>query len=488
MSQGDKKSIGRIALQQRALTATEIEQRRASAALDRRSGPVDDLKALSEKFGVPAIDLSQACIRLADLELIPLEIARRHVILPVRVKADRLFIAMANPREKKVVDELEFVTDKKVFPYVAPEDALKDAIEKAYALYSREEGFFVGPNCPPDVLERMRSGRESGVPEPPSSRGREKEPAASGPGALEEPEVVVDDTIGRVQRTSDIPDDGDFGDLSKEHSVVTDLPEQPLGSAGPGAKTVLVVDDEQEIRVMLERLLKGKGYRVVSTDNGRAALGLVKEHAPDLIVLDAMLPEVHGFEIARRIKASERYRHIPIVMVSAVYRGWRFAEDLRESCGVEHYIEKPFKISDVLRAVEGALEREDEPSSSKVREMSDEAEQALNAGVAAYQEGRIDEAVSLLKRGVAIDPLAFRLHFHLGLLYGKKGQVYDAISELERAVEINSRHFPAVRNLAILYQKAGFRNKATETWERALNVAPDDVTRQSIKQHLLTLL
>jgi Tfp pilus assembly protein PilF len=66
--------------------------------------------------------------------------------------------------------------------------------------------------------------------------------------------------------------------------------------------------------------------------------------------------------------------------------------------------------------------------------------------------------------------------------------VYDAISELERAVEINARHFPAVRNLAILYQKAGFRNKATETWERALNVAPDDVTRQSIKQHLLGLL
>jgi DNA-binding response OmpR family regulator len=215
---------------------------------------------------------------------------------------------------------------------------------------------------------------------------------------------------------------------------------------------------------------------------------MVKEHAPDLILLDAMLPEVHGFDIARRIKASKRYAHIPIVMVSAVYRGWRFAEDLRESCGVEHYVEKPFKIADVLRAVEAALEAEEEPTSSKVREMSAEAERELNAGVAAYQEGRLDDAVVHLRRGIAIDPLAFRLHFHLGLLYGKKGQIYEAISELERAVEINSRHFPAVRNLAILYQKAGFRNKATEMWERALNVAPDDVTRQSIKQHLLSLL
>jgi len=114
--------------------------------------------------------------------------------------------------------------------------------------------------------------------------------------------------------------------------------------------------------------------------------------------------------------------------------------------------------------------------------------EALNAGVAAYKAGRLDEAIQHLSRGVGIDPLAYRLHFHLGLLYGKKGQVYDAISELETAVKINSQHFAAVKNLAILYQKAGFRNKAVETWERALTLAPDDPTRASIKEHLLNLL
>ena len=112
-----------------------------------------------------------------------------------------------------------------------------------------------------------------------------------------------------------------------------------------------------------------------------------------------MLPEVHGFDIARRIKASERYAHIPVIMVSAVYRGWRFAEDMRESYGVEHYLEKPFKIADVMRAVESCLEAEEEPSSQRVREMSAEAEKELNAGVAAYQAGRIDDAVVHLRRG-----------------------------------------------------------------------------------------
>src|SRR5690606_8278938 len=96
-------------------------------------------------------------------------------------------------------------------------------------------------------------------------------------------------------------------------------------------------------------------YRVFEADKGKTALKMVKEHCPDLIVLDAMLPEVHGFDIARRIKGSKRYGQIPIIMVSAVYRGWRYAEDLKQSCGVDHFIEKPFKIADVLSAVESCL-------------------------------------------------------------------------------------------------------------------------------------
>jgi DNA-binding response OmpR family regulator len=202
-------------------------------------------------------------------------------------------------------------------------------------------------------------------------------------------------------------------------------------------------------------------------------------------VLDAMLPEVHGFEIARRIKGSQRYGQIPIIMVSAVYRGWRYAEDLKQSCGVDHFIEKPFRIAEVMAAVDASLQRE---VPADVPDVSGEAESALNAGVEAYKAGRLDEAIEHLKRGVQIDPLAYRLHFHLGLLYGKTGRVYDAVSELETAVEINGRHFPAVKNLAILYQKAGFRNKAVEMWQRALLLAPDEETKRSIRDHLVNLL
>jgi DNA-binding response OmpR family regulator len=500
MTQGPKKQIGRILLQQRALSPEQLDRalsEKKSGRLASRlaeDGTISDvaaLKALSEQHGIPGIDLVQICLRLDDLELLPREIAEKHLILPVLVRDDRLFIAMANPREKKVIDELEFVTGKKVYPYVALEGALAKVIDSAYSRKARGEAFYVGPRCPPEVLQKLGidAGPSSSLPpsgdfEPPERM------SGSGAQPLEEPGVVVDDAVGRVSKADEV-EDTDFGDTSRELSVVTELPEGvPISSpATAGIKTVLVVDDEADIRKMLKTLLTTRGYRVVEADRGMVALRLVKEHAPDLIVLDAMLPEVHGFDIARRIKNSKRYSHIPIIMVSAVYRGWRYAEDLKQSCGVDHYIEKPFRIADVLRAVESALAQgEAQGKSEQGVEMSRDAELALEAGVAAYKAGRLDEAVEHLKRGVGIDSLAFRLHFHLGLLYGKKGQVYEAISELETAVEINSRYFPAVKNLAILYQKAGFRNKAAEMWERALVLAPDDTTRQSIKQHLLSLL
>jgi DNA-binding response OmpR family regulator len=485
----EKKQLGKILLRQRALSPEELDRALAEnkggrlASRLAASGAITDvaaLKALSEQHGIPGIDLGQICLKLEDLDLLPREISEKHLILPVLVRDDRLFIAMANPREKKVIDELEFVTGKKVYPYVALEGPLSSVIEEAYEKKTRGEEFYVGPNCPEDVLRKMglAGGAEQGE-ELPYEFEAEARP-------LDAPGVVVDDEVQALSRQEDVEESG-FGETSRELSVVTDLPDfgsSPAATLASG-KTILVVDDDTEIRKMLVRLLTRSGHHVVEADTGLAALRLVKERHPDLIMLDAMLPEVHGFEIVRRIKGSQRYGQIPIIMVSAVYRGWRYAEDLKQSLSVDYFIEKPFRIAEVMTAVDACLRRQ---PPAEAPDVSGEAEAALNAGVDAYKAGRLDEAIEHLKRGVGIDPLAYRLHFHLGLLYGKKGRVYDAVSELETALEINSRHFPAVKNLAILYQKAGFRNKAVEMWERALSLAPDEETKQSIREHLLNLL
>lgn len=482
MSQGsdDKKALGRIALQQRR----SMQQREIPT--EEEPVDLDALKALSEQHGVPGIDLTQVCVRLKDLDLLPREIAQRHGILPVLVRDDRVFVAMVSPGDKHVIDELEFVTGKKVYPYVALQGHLTRAQEAAYDLKNRGEEFYIGPHCPEDTLRRMGALPTTEAPDPTPVQRETKAPQV-------EPAVVMDDATGRAASVADLSD-ADFPNTSGDLSVVTDLPEAPPSSsrpsAGPDAQTILVVDDEVDIRKMLSRLLSDRGYNVLEADRGLQALRLVKEKVPDIIILDAMLPEVHGFEIARRIKGSQRYGHIPIIMISAVYRGWRYAEDVKSSYGVDAYIEKPFRIAEILKAIDevAAKRPKEKPATADREKVSEAAEQALAAGVAAYQAGNLDAAIEHLKRGVKIDPLAYRLHFHLGLLCGKKGMLYEAIQHLEKALDINARHFPAMKNLAVLYQKAGFRNKAIETWERAIAVAPDEATRQSIKELLLGLL
>jgi DNA-binding response OmpR family regulator len=548
----NKKPLGRILLQQRAVTQPQLEQ----ALLESRakgvplatnlieSGTVSEvaaLKALSEQSGVPGIDLNQVCIKLSDLSILPREIAAKHKLLPVLVREDRILVAMAAPADKKVIDELEFVTGKRVFPYIALAGPLVRTIAAAYDMKENGEAFYVGAKCPPEVLRRAGlSAPASSAPEalparapsqvpparalpsaaapPPVSQVpapvapvvprpapaardeaeisfaglSEDEPSDPGPPAPAPsrtssagPPLVLDDAMRRAAAADELTD-SDFGTADRDLSVVQSLPTE-AGAAPQGDQTtVLVVDDEPEIRKLLRRIFEERGYRVEEADRGLLALRMVKENPPDVMILDAMLPEVHGFDIARRMKGTQRYGHIPIIMISAVYRGWRFAEDLKSSYGVEAYIEKPFRVADVVAAVENALQARSIRGDQD--RISAEAERLLAAGIAAYRAGDFDKAVRHLREGTAIDPLAYRLHFHLGLLYGKQGQLYDAIQELETALHINGRHFPALKNLAVLYQKAGFRNKAIETWERALGVAPDDPTRQSIKEHLLGLL
>ncbi|MBK7396711.1 MAG: response regulator [Myxococcales bacterium] len=490
----DKKALGKIALQRQVTQSGEDP----AEALEK-------LRALSEKHGVPGLDLTQVAIPLEHLALLPREIAVRHVVLPVLVQDERIFLAMANPDDKRVIDELEFVTGKRVFPYVAPEPILAKVIEASYELKTRGESYYLGPMVPQEVLVKLGLAEAPVSSSPPIAPPPRPPPPALPPRpplrrhASDDrmPASIIAEKLEREAGPENSLLEGDFSggsDLSTVGAVPVPTSGGSYTGPNPGTangKTVLVVDDEEDIRRLLKRVLTDRGYKVLEADRGSTALRLVKEQVPDLIILDAMLPELHGFEICRRIKGSQKYGQIPIIMVSAVYRGWRYAEDLRTNYGVDAYIEKPFRITEVMKAVEQAiLAKKGDNSAAQLskEEISAEAEKSLQAGIAAYQAGDLDTAVNHLRRGSQIDPLAYRVHYHLGLLYGKKNLLFEAIQALETAVEINGRHFPALKNLAVLYQKAGFKLKAIEMWERALGQAPDDTTRHGIKEHLLTLL
>jgi DNA-binding response OmpR family regulator len=256
----------------------------------------------------------------------------------------------------------------------------------------------------------------------------------------------------------------------------------------PARRKLLVIDDSDDIRRLLVRVFREREYEVFECARGDLALEQIRDCEPELLVLDAMLPGIHGFDLCRRVKASRRYGHIPVVMLSAVYKGWRFAEDLRVSYGVDEFLEKPFRIGDVVAAVERALAGRLEQGPAEDEEELGPGASHLSAGLEAYARGDAVGAIEQLKQGLEVDPLGFRLHYHLGLLYGKQGNVFEAIQSLEGAVELKPRDFATLKNLAVLYQRAGFRLKAAEMWERALSQAPDEDTRASIRNHLVSLL
>ncbi|MDP9037226.1 MAG: response regulator [Myxococcota bacterium] len=523
MSRDEKHLLGNILLQRRLVSRQELDdalraQNRAATRVPIASqlvdngtvGELDALRALSEQHGIPGIDLTQIAIVLDHLDVAPREVAERHRILPVLARQDRIFLAMADPHDKRVIDELEFVTGKKVFPYLAVHSRLLRAIAAAYDAKERGERHYLGPDVPTETLRQLGldsparlsvGGSQLGAnaaPAAPSVRSPEHSRVASAPAEPPAPAPVIERSFERSSQSSEVST-SEFGLISPDLSSVTTLPAELRASATRAAdqvepgdgKLILIVDDEAEIRLLLKRVLVQLGYRVLEADRGILALRLVKDHVPDLIILDAMLPELHGFDIARRIKGSAKYGTIPIIMVSAVYRGWRIAADLKQNYGIEEHIEKPFRMADVTEAVQRLLSARGAPRGPPTPDadhLSSDAEQALNQGIAAYKAGDIDAAIEHLKRGIHIDPLSCRLHFHVALLHGKKGQIYDGIQELERAIDLSPRHFAALKNLAILYEKAGFKNKAVEMWERCAASAPDDVVRAPIREHLLRLI
>ncbi len=122
------------------------------------------------------------------------------------------------------------------------------------------------------------------------------------------------------------------------------------------SKTVLMVDDQSNIRTLVEMYLTQEGFRVVTASNGRQALFLARQEKPDVILLDLMMPEMDGYEFMR---AHRRERNTPVIMLTA-----RVEENDRVlglELGADDYVTKPFSPRELtarIRAVLRRLERE----------------------------------------------------------------------------------------------------------------------------------
>ncbi len=121
-------------------------------------------------------------------------------------------------------------------------------------------------------------------------------------------------------------------------------------SDGPN---IVIVDDNELNMKLFRDLLTAHGYVTLETNDGAEALELVREHRPDLVLLDIQLPNVSGLEIIKSIKADAELKSIPVVAVSAFVTKWD-AETMRE-LGCEAYLAKPITVTSFIEAVETAL-------------------------------------------------------------------------------------------------------------------------------------
>ncbi|HJG86594.1 response regulator transcription factor [Pseudoflavonifractor capillosus] len=176
---------------------------------------------------------------------------------------------------------------------------------------------------------------------------------------------------------------------------------------------ILIAEDDADIRALLRLYLEGDGFRVLEAENGTAALTLAREHAPDMAILDIMMPGMNGFELTRALR---KYSELPILILSA--KSQDNDKILGLNLGADDYIAKPFNPVEIVARVKAQLRRAARSSSDviTVRELS--------LDTAAFQ---------LTKSGVPIPltPMEYKI---LALFMRSPGRIFTKIQLYEGAI------------------------------------------------------
>jgi len=179
------------------------------------------------------------------------------------------------------------------------------------------------------------------------------------------------------------------------------------------ARTILVVDDEPTLRETLAEALDADGFRVVTAADGREALLRFREHRPDLILLDLMLPELSGVEVCRIIR---RESDVPILMLTA--KSSEIDKVLGLELGADDYVTKPFSLRELSARIRALLRRIEQPAA--------EGPAAVSLG-----DLTVDLAGHRLLRDGAPVPVKPKVFELLAFLLRHPGQVFSREQLLE---------------------------------------------------------
>ncbi|WP_370651078.1 phosphate regulon transcriptional regulator PhoB [Cypionkella sp.] len=179
--------------------------------------------------------------------------------------------------------------------------------------------------------------------------------------------------------------------------------------------SVLLVEDEPAQRAVLSYNLEAEGFEVRTADNGEDALALIGEEAPDLILLDWMMPHVSGIEVCRRLKARPETRGIPIIMLSA--RSEEVDKVRGLETGADDYVIKPYSVVELMARLRAQLRRVRPATAGLLLEWGD-----IRLDTETHRVYRSDKVLKL-------GPTEFRL---LATFMEKPGRVFSRESLLDR--------------------------------------------------------
>ncbi len=170
-------------------------------------------------------------------------------------------------------------------------------------------------------------------------------------------------------------------------------------------KTILIIDDEQINLDFFEVMLSRLGFHILQTTSGEEGLELIKEHSPDLIILDNIMPRLTGWELTKMLKrdeAYEKYRNIPIIMFSAMDA----VKDKIEGfdLGIDDYITKPFNFLEVLARIKTVLRHHELSKQVVLREKRLMQVNALNESLAHCTAHLKSPAIRLIESAKSLMP------------------------------------------------------------------------------------
>ncbi len=429
----------------------------------------DLLRVLARQRGCPGVASSDLIGTPEGRALVPAEVSRRLGLLPLKVFNRTVTVAMRDPHDAAALNDVQFHAARTARPMVALAGPLAAALDVAYGA--------APPTLPPVPELGQDDLGATVVPVAPLPLELLLSLQGEGTVAAADPQLVASlSPHGAPARHGGPPAPTSPSSTSRTERDPSDP--RPC---------ILAVDDEPSILKLYAGMLDPARYRLVTCDRGDLAIDAVRTHQPQLVLLDGLLPGVHGFEICRLIKQSADLTQVRVILLSAAYRGWQMRADLVQRYGADEFIEKPFDVMQLLETIDH-LTADARAQERRTRPLPTEALRHLNQGLIWMQQGELEAAEASFRRSIAADALAARPYFYLGKILERRGAPFDAMYAYERAVELDASFFPVLKDLAILYQSHGFVNKAVDLWQQALVACPEESMRGAIRQHLLRLL